>query len=147
MTLRCHCWLVQQCSYAVPLQLDFREAPRAGPRGRNRILQTVYGGDLEYFKAQSPWVIAEQNAAAVRDQTRVRQIIGDRDETLAFNRDFHEHLAKLEIPHTFTVLPGVAHNPMAVLNALGEANWEFYRAVFGADATTARLAKPTPAHQ
>ena len=125
-----------------PLQLDFREAPRVGRRGRDRILQTVYGGDLDYFKAQSPWMIAEQNAAAVRGQTRVRQIIGDRDETLAFNRDFHEHLRKLEIPHTFTVLPGVAHNPMAVLSALGEANWGFYRVVFGAGTTTAILAKP-----
>jgi dienelactone hydrolase len=65
-----------------PLQLDFREAPRAGPRGRDRILQTVFGGDLEYFKAQSPWT-----------------------------------------------------------------NWEFYRAVFGAGAAAAPLAKPTPAHQ
>ncbi|MCX6916959.1 MAG: hypothetical protein NT167_28635, partial [Verrucomicrobia bacterium] len=53
-----------------------------------------------------------------------------------------EHLRKLEIPHTFTVLPGVAHNPMAVLSALGEANWGFYRVVFGAGTTTAILAKP-----
>jgi len=36
---------------------------------------------------------------------------------------------KLEIPHTFTVLPGVGHNPMAVLKALG---WQFYREVFDA---------------
>lgn len=81
--------------------------------------------------AQGPWRLAEQNAAAVRGKTRVRQVIGDRDETLGFNRDSHDHQTKLEIPHTFTVLPGIPHNPMAVLNALGEANWDFYRAVFG----------------
>jgi enterochelin esterase-like enzyme len=113
-----------------PLQPDFTEAPRAGPRGRDRILQTVFGGDLEYFKMQSPWRIAEQNAAALRRGIRVRQVIGDRDETLRFNRAFHEHLTKLEIPHHYRELPGIGHNPKAVLDALGAANWEFYHANF-----------------
>jgi enterochelin esterase-like enzyme len=112
-----------------PLQLDFTEAPRAGPRGRDQVLRTVFGGDLEYFKTQSPWRIAEQNAAALRGGMLVRQVIGDHDETLRFNRDFHDHLTKLEIPHTFTVLPGVGHNPKAVLDALGEENWKFYHAM------------------
>jgi enterochelin esterase-like enzyme len=126
---------------AGPLQLDFTEAPRAGPRGRDQVLGKVFGDDMDYFKAQSPWRIAEQNATALRGGTRVRQIIGGRDETLAFNSEFHEHLTKLQIPHTFTVLPGVAHDPMAVLNALGAANWEFYRAAFGASAAGTPLSK------
>ena len=120
---------------AGPLQLDFTEAPRAGPRGRDQVLQTVFGGDLEQFKAQSPWRMAEQNATAVRTGTLVRQVIGDRDETLRFNRDFHEHLTKLKIHHNFTVLPGIPHDPMAVLKALDEANWEYYRAALGPSAT------------
>ncbi len=117
-----------------PLDLQFK-GPRAtaNPKERERILQTVYGGDLEYFKGQSPWVLAEQNAAAVRSKTRVRQVIGDRDLTLALNREFDAHLTRLEIPHAFTVLPKVAHDTMAVFDALGEKNWEFYRAVFGKD--------------
>ena len=41
------------------------------------------------------------------------------------------HLTRLNIPHTLTVLSGVAHNPRAVLDSLGEANWAFYRGVFG----------------
>jgi enterochelin esterase-like enzyme len=128
---------------AGPLHPEFQTV-RVGPRGRDWILQTVFGGDLEYFKAQSPWVLAEQNAAAVRGKTRIRQAIGDRDETLGFNRDFHEHLAKLEIPHSFTVLPGIPHNPMGVLDALGEANWEFYRAVFGKLDPSHRTLPPPP---
>lgn len=119
-----------------PLDLEFK-GPRAiaRPGEREQILQTVYGGDIEYFKAQSPWVLAEQNAAAVRGKTRVRQVIGDRDETLALNRAFHAHLTRLKIPHAFIVLPGVGHNPKALLDALGEGNWEFYRAVFGTKAS------------
>jgi len=118
-----------------PLDPEFKVAPRASPEERKRLLQTVYGGDLDYFKAQSPWVLAEQNAVAVRGSTRVRQVVGDLDETLALNREFHLHLTRLKLPHTFTVLPGVAHNPSALLNTLGDANWEFYRDVFGAKAS------------
>ncbi|MCI0540313.1 MAG: hypothetical protein L0Z50_34350 [Verrucomicrobiales bacterium] len=86
---------------------------------------------MEYFKAQSPWVLAEQNAAAVQRATRVRVAIGDRDFTLPLNRNFDAHLSRLSIPHTFTVVPGVGHDTLALLNALGESHWEFYREVFG----------------
>ena len=122
-----------------PLQEEFNvnETPRADPRGASLLLKNVYGDDQEYFKAQSPWVLAEQNAGALRRTTRVRQIVGDRDGTLANNRKFDARLTQLKIPHTFTVLNGVGHNPKAVLDALGEANWEFYRAAFSAKGSAA----------
>ncbi|MFA6545244.1 MAG: alpha/beta hydrolase-fold protein [Limisphaerales bacterium] len=115
-----------------PLDLEFK-GPRAtaSPVEREQILQKVFGGDLDYFKAQSPMTIAEQNAAAVRGRTRVRMATGARDFTLSLNRDFSALLKKLEIPHTFTAPPGVGHDTLALLNALGEENWSFYRAVFG----------------
>jgi enterochelin esterase-like enzyme/dienelactone hydrolase len=121
-----------------PLDLEFR-GPRATarPEERERLLKAVYGGDLEYFKANSPWVLAEQNAAALRDKTRVRLATGEQDSTFDLNRRLSEHLKQLNIPHTFKDLPGVDHNPTALLNALGESNWEFYRAVFGGKAVAA----------
>ena len=121
---------------AGPLQRELTASvgPRSTAGLRVRVMRAIYGGDQEYFKAQSPWVLAEQNTAGVRGNTRVRQVIGDRDGTLAFNREFDAHLTRLGIPHTFTVLPGIGHDAMALLNALGEANWGFYRVVFGAEA-------------
>jgi len=115
-----------------PLDLEFK-GPRAAakPEERKRILQTVYGGDMGFFRAQSPWVLAEQNAVAVRSKTRVRMATGARDFTLELNRRFSEHLKTLDIPHTFTVPPGVDHSTLALLDALGEENWRFYRTVFG----------------
>jgi hypothetical protein len=41
------------------------------------------------------------------------------------------HLTRFEIPHTFTTLLGVPHNPMQLFQALGGANWQFYRQAFG----------------
>lgn len=112
---------------AGPLQLDFTEAPRAGPRGRDRVMGTVYGDDMAYFQALSPWKSAEQNAAKLREGLLIRQVIGDRDETLRFNRDFHQHLEALRIPHAYRQLPGIPHNPTAVLDASGDEHWAFYQ--------------------
>jgi enterochelin esterase-like enzyme len=114
-----------------PLDLELK-GPRAtaNPEERERILKTVFGGDLEYFKAQSPWILAEQNAEAVCGKTCIRMATGTRDSTFGLNLKLSQHLQKLNIPHTFTASPDVGHDPMALLNALGDANWEFYRKAF-----------------
>lgn len=116
-----------------PLQEVFRvdETPRADPAEARRILQNVFGGEQASFRERGPWGLAEKNAAALRAATRLRVVIGGRDNTLGNNRAFAAHLAALRIPHTFTVLPGVAHDPMGVLEALGESNFLFYRTAFG----------------
>lgn len=115
---------------AGPLHPEF-ETRRVGPPGRDYLLKEIYGDDMEYFRAVSPWRLAEQNAEAVKKNLLIRQVIGEEDETLDFNRDFSEHMKQLDIPHTFTVVPDVGHQPMAVLNALGEDSWKFYQTVFG----------------
>ena len=115
---------------AGPLHPEF-ETRRVGPPGRDYLLKEIYGDDMEYFRVVSPWRLAEQNAEAAKKGLLIRQVIGEEDETLDFNRDFSEHMKQLDIPHTFTVLPDIGHQPMAVLNALGEDNWKFYQAVFG----------------
>ena len=120
-----------------PLQADLRDGPRAGRRRAEEVLERVYGGDPEYFTSVSPRVLAEQHAAAIKKGSLIRQVCGDADETFANNRDFHEHLERLGIPHTWTVLAGVDHDPLATLEALGDSNWEFYRAAIGGRPDTA----------
>jgi len=113
-----------------PLQADLRAAPRAGRRRAEEVLQRVYGGDPKYFEQVSPRRLAEANAAAIREGSAIRQVCGDRDETFVANREFHEHLERLSIPHTWTVLPGVGHDPLGTVEALGDDGWDFYRRVF-----------------
>jgi len=115
-----------------PLQEDFTEAPRAGVKGRDQVFEAVCGSDMDYFKAISPWLLAEQNKTKLLSlKMPIRQVIGDQDSTLAINRNFDARLTTLEIPHTFTVVPGVAHDTMKLFEGLGEGQWEFYRVVFG----------------
>jgi enterochelin esterase-like enzyme len=114
-----------------PLDLEFK-GPRAtgNPKERESILQSTFGGDLDYYKAQSPLTVAEKYAAAVKDKTRVRIAVGSRDFTADLNRAYSEHLKKLKITHDFIEVPGVAHDTMALLKGLGNSNWEFYRKAF-----------------
>ena len=114
-----------------PLQTDLLAGPRAGRRRAEEVLERVYGGDPEYFTSVSPRVLAAQHADAIKQGSLVRQVCGEEDETFANNRDFHEHLERLGIPHTWTALPGVDHDPLATLESLGDANWGFYRQAFG----------------
>lgn len=115
-----------------PLDLEF-QGPRtkANPAERETILRTTFGSDLDYYRAQSPVTLAEQNAAAVRSRVLVRQAVGSRDFTIALNLNYSALLRRLEIPHTFTEVPDVAHDTLALLRGIGEANWEFYRAALG----------------
>jgi len=114
-----------------PLDLDFA-GPRAtgNPAERERILKGTFGGDLDYYRLQNPITVAQQQAEAVRGKVRVRMAVGSRDKTGPLNRAYSEHLKKPNIAHTFAIVPDVGHDTLALLKGLGEANWEFYRAVF-----------------
>ncbi len=111
-----------------PLDLEFK-GPRAvgNPAERERILKSVYGGELSVFKEQSPWKIAEAQSAKLKKGLQVRICIGEDDFTLAGNREFSKHLNLLGIPHRFMTRPAVGHDTIALLTALGEDNWKFYQ--------------------
>jgi enterochelin esterase-like enzyme len=117
---------------AGPMQETLERTPRASGVRADDLLRDVYGGGQDRFRAVSPRRYAEQNAATLARDSRLRLVIGDRDETLENNRDFHEHLTRLGIPHDWIVLPGVGHDPMGVLTALGDRHWAFYRDAFAA---------------
>ncbi len=116
---------------AGPMQKNLLDAPLAGRARASEILDRVYGGDKDHFYSLSPLKLAEENAASIKKDSVIRIVIGSKDPTLPANEIFHAHLEKLGIPHTWKVLPDVGHDPMGVLNALGDENWGFYRSAFG----------------
>jgi enterochelin esterase-like enzyme len=115
---------------AGPLQSELKSTPRASRLQAEELLRRVYGGDQATFRAVGPRALAERNAKTIAQGMLVRMVIGEQDETFAHNQDFHRHLETLGIPHSWTVLPGLGHDPDRVFAALGDANWEFYRRAF-----------------
>ncbi|MEN7344320.1 MAG: alpha/beta hydrolase-fold protein, partial [Pseudomonadota bacterium] len=63
---------------AGPLQpvLDPENAPIVGRDHATRMINEVYGGDLDYFSAQSPWHLATTLPDDQRDDLRLRMIVG-----------------------------------------------------------------------
>ena len=122
---------------AGPLDLDFN-GPRAtgNPAERAQILRDVYSDDMTYYVAQNPFTVAAQYAAAIRGTPRAlmhfRQVVGSLDFTLPANEEFRAHVTRLAIVQEYTLVPNVGHDTMALLEALGDRNFAFYRAVFGA---------------
>lgn len=117
------------CLAGGPLDRDFQgPRTRANPAERENILRTTFGGDLDYFRAQSPLTLAEKQAAAVRGKVIMRVAVGSRDFTAALNRDFSTLLKKLEISHTYIEVPGVGHETLPLLRSMGDEQWQFYRA-------------------
>ena len=119
------------CLAGGPLDLDLA-GPRAtgNPEERERLFQGTFGGDLDYFRAQSPLTLATQQAAAERGKLRIRIAAGLRDNTGPLNRAFSDRLIELKIEPTFTKVPGVGHDMLALLRGLGEDNWPFHREAF-----------------
>lgn len=115
---------------AGPLQQALTRAPRASGKTAEDVMREVYGGDSAYFTAVSPRRHAEENAPTLARDSLIRIVIGDRDETFANNRDFHDHLRRLSIPHEWIVVEGIGHDPLAVLRSLGDRHFAFYRNAF-----------------
>lgn len=129
-----------------PLDLGL-DGPRArrNPRLREFIIRDVCGGDIDHFRAISPWMIAGRAAAALRDRkTVIRHAVGGRDDTRDLNRLFHERLAALGIDHDYREVPDVGHDAVALLAALAARDGDFYRRALGAGIRGASKPHPEP---
>lgn len=112
-----------------PLQRELVATPRANEARRLQVLHRVYGGDQAVFRQQSPWQLASEHADALRGATRIRLLVGDRDETLPANRDLHAHFERLGLPHAYEEVAGVPHDALRLLRQLGDRFFAFHREV------------------
>jgi enterochelin esterase-like enzyme len=101
------------------------------------VVTEPFGHDLAFFDAVGPWAIVEEHAAAIRDRTTVRLLVGDQDPLLPFTRKYSELLDSLRIEHQFAVAPGADHTYRAIVERLpfdALAFWESPFAQTGAAA-------------
>jgi esterase/lipase superfamily enzyme len=94
------------------------------------LFEKNFGSSKAYFQANSPWVLAAQNAAAVRGRTSLRILCGDLDALLERNLTYHEMLVRLGVANQFTKVPGVGHNQRLFYEKLGHGAFEFYQRAF-----------------
>lgn len=118
---------------AGPMQRELvaDEGPADKKQDRVKVFREVYGNDQTYFRQLSPWAIAQQQADTLRGRSLIRIAVGERDSTRAPSEDFSDYLQRLGIHHMFFVAPRIGHNPIPIFDAMGEANWDFYRRAWG----------------
>lgn len=115
-----------------PMQqiLDINNAPIVGREGAQNVIDRVYGGDMDYFRAQSPWHLAELNTEDIKSQLKIRLLLGERDEITINNIAFSERLKGLNIEHQLVILANAGHNPREMFGALGDNYWSFFDRAF-----------------
>lgn len=88
----------------------------------------TFFGDTDYYAALGPWSLALANAPELRDLSRIRLLGGADDGRLATEiRAFADHMSALAIPHRFQELEDVAHDYVAIMDALGDEYFAFWR--------------------
>ena len=114
-------------------QLNAEDGPEKMAEARLRALRVVYGNNQSYFNQQGPWALAKKYAEDFHNKGLiVRILVGEYDDMLPPNREFSSYLSSLSIPHDFQVLPNVGHDPLALFETYGGANWLFYQKAFSA---------------
>lgn len=87
----------------------------------------VFGGDNERRVAEHPLTLARKNADKLRDKTHIRIGCGSLDNLLPRNKELHDLLTELGIPHDYEIVPDVAHESALYYRKLGTKVFEFHR--------------------
>ncbi|MBY0311033.1 MAG: esterase family protein [Phycisphaerales bacterium] len=115
---------------AGPMQLDFPNAPpdaHVPPARRDMIFEDVWNNDPALVVAANPTTLATLHAPALASNNVLFRIaVGGDDSVLPPNIDFHNHLLTLGVAHTFNIYPGIGHETIPLLSAIGPSNWSFY---------------------
>jgi len=95
----------------------------------SKLFSTAMAGDLEYFRANDPFTLAEKNADALRDRTVIRIVAHWENENWLWPQceKLHQVLLRNMIPHEFYFLTNVkGHNRSQCLNTMGDGAFAFF---------------------
>lgn len=101
--------------------------------GRARsILNAVWGGEAERFRADDPMRLLRANADRIRGRQAIRVFCGDRDSLLPQSAALHDLLDELGIAHDYEVVPGAVHSYDSKLERLGAQHFGWFAGALGA---------------
>jgi enterochelin esterase-like enzyme len=91
----------------------------------------TFGDDEAYYDGNGPWVLARENAAALRQGSAIRLLAGDQDARLRSTLvAFHELLTQLGVPHQFSEVKGAGHAYKEIVGGLEDGGFAFWRQAF-----------------
>ena len=106
--------------------------PDAPASGRPAHTSARWRHDPGRLAAHSPWTLAHDLAPLLQGRIRLRQMIGTADALLPENRAFQRHLVEFGIRYPYVEAADVGHDLAALIDAAGDAFWDFHRTAFAA---------------
>ena len=98
---------------------------------RPEVFERMFGASNDYFQKNSPYILAEKNAALIRKCLKLKFINGTLDFTIQNNLKFNSRLNKLGINYDFKLLDGYKHIPVPYYEAEGLNGFMFHSQHFG----------------
>ena len=86
---------------------------------RTQIFERMFGGRRSVFEAHDPFALAPIDAARLRDELRLRIVIGTADGLWNANQLFHKLLLEHGYAPELEVVDGAAHNIRVLYAAVG----------------------------
>jgi len=99
--------------------------------GRPEVFERMFGARNDYFQQNSPYILAEKNAALIRKNLKLKFINGTLDFTLQNNLKLNSRLDTLSINYDFKILDGYKHIPIPYYEAEGLNGFMFHSQNFG----------------
>ncbi len=89
-----------------------------------------YGSDDAYFAANTASTHVKNNAQKIRNQTKIRLLVGSQDRYLPQVTNFHNNLNEAKITHQFEVINGAKHMYFQLLAMATFNPYSFWKEAF-----------------
>ena len=97
---------------------------------RKEVILPTFEDDVEYFNANSPSTLIQNNAGYIRKNTTIRLLVGDQDFLYDLIQKFHRQLTDLQINHQYAIAKGADHDYREVISKLEFDSFEFWHTAF-----------------
>ena len=97
---------------------------------RKEVILPTFEDDVEYFNANSPSTLIQNNAGYIRKNTTIRLLVGDQDFLYDLIQKFHRQLTDLQINHQYAIAKGADHDYREVISKLDFDSFTFWANAF-----------------
>ena len=97
---------------------------------RKEVILPTFEDDVDYFNANSPTTLIQNNAGYIRENTIIRLLVGDQDFLYGLIQKFHQQLTDLQINHQYAIAKGADHDYREVVSQLDFDSFTFWATAF-----------------
>ncbi len=98
---------------------------------RKEVLAPTFEDDADYFHINNPSTLIHHNTGFIRNNTKIRLLVGDQDFLYDLIHQFHQLLNDLHVNHQYAIAKGADHDYREVIEKLDFDSFTFWNTSFG----------------